>query len=51
MNKLQEDNRLNVVQRQITEKITEIKKVNERHTLLEADLRKDDNEESLAVRR
>jgi hypothetical protein len=33
---VQEDNRLNVLNREVTERITEIKKANERHALLEA---------------
>lgn len=39
------------MQREISEKITEIKKVNERHTLLEAEHKKETQEESLAARR
>jgi hypothetical protein len=37
---VQEDSRLNVLNRQVNEYITEIKKGNDRHALMEAEMRK-----------
>ena len=48
---MQADNKLNVLNREVTEKISEIRKANERHIQLETEMKREDKEESLAERK
>ena len=51
VNQVQADNKLNVLNREVTEKISEIRKANDRHIELEAELKKEDKHESLAEKK